>query len=178
MCKRLTILGLAAVLLGLSGCVARQETRPEAQPATTFILLMHAETDPVYVDRLSPRGLERVRLLSKALAGYSITAVYCTDYRRTIQTVYPLGRDLGIDPIPMPTHRGFYHPQRIPRLVKRLRTAHPGQTLVWVGSDLSVRALYQGLGGPGKPPLLPGEIAVVTYTGSGAATERRLRYGD
>lgn len=178
-CRHVFRFGVA-ILLGVtlfSGCGTSPRRAPDGKP-TTILLLLHAEADPVYVDRLSGKGHERAKALTGAVSDFKVAAVYCPSHRRNIQTAKPLADQLGIDIKLMPTHRGFYRAYEARQLLEKLMENHAGETILWVGADQSVKALYEALGGPTKPPVNAGELVAVTLSGQGVASETRRRFGD
>ncbi len=171
-------LALIAALLLLVACAGDPGAPGRADGPTTVVLVLHPETDPVYMDRLSLRGEARAGALPAAVAGYDISAIYYTSYRRNHQTVQPLADQLGIAPRQMPVQRKFYGEYNAPRLVERLLAEHGGEVVVWVGTTDSISPLYTALGGPTRPPVAPGEAVAVTVSPGGEAVERRFRFGD
>ena len=71
-----------------------------AQKDLTVIVVRHVEKD--YSDenqsdpRLSPVGIERRKLLRKAVKRYGINRAYSTDYIRTRETLLPIAEKRGI----------------------------------------------------------------------------------
>lgn len=66
---------------------------------TTIILIRHAEklSDGTNNPDLSPEGKDRALKLQTKFAQAGITAIYSTPYQRTMNTVTPLSKTLGID---------------------------------------------------------------------------------
>lgn len=65
---------------------------------TSFILIRHAES-PWSEDEnrpLSTAGARAAQSLPQRLGGYSISAIYSSPYRRSLQTVMPLAEHLGL----------------------------------------------------------------------------------
>ncbi|HET9281270.1 MAG TPA: phosphoglycerate mutase family protein [Candidatus Angelobacter sp.] len=96
--KRLLIrLGLTALVLGQIA-IAQQQ-----QPATTIVLVRHAEkasNDPDAL--LSPQGQQRAECLAHVLKDAGIKRIYVSDVKRTQQTAEPLAKALGIKPVVVP----------------------------------------------------------------------------
>lgn len=80
---RLVILLFVLVALGCTG----------TEPPTTFILLRHAEkgNDGTEDPDLKPEGIERAERITQMLKDTRIDGIYATDFKRTRQTVKPLG---------------------------------------------------------------------------------------
>lgn len=96
--KRLLIrLGLIALVLGQIA-IAQQQ-----QPATTIVLVRHAEKVSNAPDALlSPQGQERAECLAHTLKDAGIKRIYVSDVKRTQQTAEPLAKALGIKPVVVP----------------------------------------------------------------------------
>jgi phosphohistidine phosphatase SixA len=174
-------LALAVIAIGfLSACAPGPGSvdRGGKSSPTTILLLLHAETNPVYMDRLSARGLARAAALPDAIAGYRISTIYFSSFRRNYQTIKPLADRLDLVPRPMPVHRKFYGVYEARQLGEKLLAEHRGETILWVGTSLSVKALYEGLEGPSHPPRGPGELVALTVTETGSVAEAHLRFGD
>src|SRR3989441_11726133 len=70
-----------------------------SRPLTTVILVRHAEKniEPNNPDPdLSPAGQARAQELVRMFGDAGVSAIYATQYKRTQQTVKPLGDKLGI----------------------------------------------------------------------------------
>lgn len=96
--KRLLIrLGLTALVLGQIA-IAQQQ-----QPATTIVLVRHAEKVSNAPDALlSPQGQQRAECLAHTLKDAGIKRIYVSDAKRTQQTAEPLAKALGIKPVVVP----------------------------------------------------------------------------
>lgn len=96
--KRLLIrLGLTALVLGQIA-IAQQQ-----QPATTIVLVRHAEKASNAPDALlSPQGQQRAECLAHTLKDAGIKRIYVSDVKRTQQTAEPLAKALGIKPVVVP----------------------------------------------------------------------------
>ena len=102
---------IPALFIGLSAC------SPQAAQTTDqhIYLVRHAEKvlgvdDPV----LTPAGEARAMLLKERLDDVDVTAVYSSDYRRTLATAAPLAGDKGLTVI-------MYDPRDLPGLAARLK---------------------------------------------------------
>jgi len=73
--------------------------RVQAQETTTFILVRHAEKADDGTDDppLNAIGKERAKALANHLKETDITAIYSTDYKRTIQTVRQIADAHGLE---------------------------------------------------------------------------------
>lgn len=92
-------IGLTALLLG------QIATAQQQQPATTVILVRHAEkaTNQNAPDvPLSAQGEQRAECLARVLKDAGIKRIYVSDAKRTQQTAEPLAKALGIKPTVVP----------------------------------------------------------------------------
>ncbi len=172
-------LALMIIAVGfLAACATGPVGPGGVSSPTTMLLLLHAETNPVYMDRLSDHGLARADDLPAAVAGYDISTIYFSSFRRNYQTIKPLADRLTLVPRPMPVHRKFYGVVTARQLGEKLLAEHRGETILWVGTSLSVKALYEGLDGPSHPPRGPGELVALTISETGSVAETHIRFGD
>lgn len=120
-----------------------------AQAPTVIYLVRHAEkmdaensADPKN-PHLSDDGVRRASALVPLLADAGVTAIYSTDFRRTIQTVDPLAEHLGLE-------IETYDPGDLTGFARMLRSS-PGRIVV-SGHSNTTPALVELLGGePGSP---------------------------
>jgi len=133
--KHKTALAISAFFFGLSAC------SPQAVQTTDqhIYLVRHAEKvldvdDPV----LTPEGEARAVILKDRLGDIGVTAIYSSDYRRTIATAAPLAEDKGLTIIK-------YDPRDLPGLAARLKTECV--TCVVVGHSNTTPQLAAELGG-------------------------------
>jgi len=70
-----------------------------------IFIVRHADRSSGSVDSLSPAGLERAESLSRMLAGVGVTKAFCSDARRSHQTLAPLkavlGTGLAVEEVPI-----------------------------------------------------------------------------
>lgn len=157
---RRDFLALAASSVLLGACAARS---PELYGR--LIVLRHADRT---FSMLNEKGLARAAQLPAALADLPIDAIYCTPRPRNIATATPLAQARGL-PV---------HTMRSAGAGTRLLSAHPGQTIVWVGNQENLGFLYAELGIPRKPPVQFGEIQIVTLPrGGGRPVVEDRHYG-
>lgn len=130
-----------------------------------LIVLRHADRTG---SMLNEKGVARAAVLPDALADLEIDAIYTTPRQRNIDTATPLAQARGL---------------AVKNLIasgagSRLLSAHPGQTLVWVGNQENLPLLYAELGVAAKPPVQFGEIHVLTFpVAGGYPTLEKRRYG-
>jgi broad specificity phosphatase PhoE len=171
----------ALVLTGLLWCAlpvdagGAADVEPgEAQPTVVY-LLRHAETDKESaVERKDPhleeRGRERAVSLARLLVDGGITTLYTSDFRRTRQTIGPLGYLLGLDP-------QVYDARDLPGIAEILRS-RPGRHVV-VGHSNTTPRLVELLGGEPGPPIDDAtefdRLYILVLDGT-RTTTMRLRY--
>lgn len=130
-----------------------------------LIVMRHADRT---FAMLNERGVARAATLPAALADLEIDAIYTTPRPRNIDTATPLAKARGLE----------IHNIEAAGAGRKLLTAHPGQTVVWVGNQENLGLLYAELGLSIKPPVQFGEIHVVTLPGGGARPQVEKRsYG-
>ena len=79
---------------------------------------------------LSKAGEARAQLLARLLKDAGITAIYTSQFQRTIKTAEPLAISLKIKPVSTPTGDNAGH-------FKRIRTENPDDIVLIVGHDRS-----------------------------------------
>ncbi|MEZ6001784.1 phosphoglycerate mutase family protein [Hyphomonas sp.] len=165
----LTRRGAIAALsfLALGACASAP-----AVPDTTIYLVRHAEKQAGDNPDLTIVGRARAEILSQRLQDVSLTDIWSTDTKRTIETAKPASKRTGL-PIQI------YDADRQAAFATRLKST-PGTILV-VGHSNTIPDLVGLLGGkPGAPIVEATEydrLYVVTVTKGRAKSELR-RYGE
>jgi len=104
------------------------------------IVVRHAEKVDQSSDAvLSEAGHARARALAALLAKAGVTAVYATQYQRTVQTVQPLADALKLQVQTMPA-------DDTASLVERLRTRHASNVVLVAGHSNTVPEILNRLG--------------------------------
>ena len=120
----------------------------------TIIIVRHAEkVDDSHNPQLSPKGKMRAQALVRHLQDVGINAVYSTGYIRTIDTVSPLAKTLGLSVSLEPVHDiNAFSDSAITRyheaLVTQLQRVHKDDVVLIVGHSNSLPGLLQTLGHP------------------------------
>jgi broad specificity phosphatase PhoE len=138
----------SAALL-LLACIALSGAPLAAQersPATTIILVRHAEKDTMKHDPpLTARGRERAQLLARMFAGSGVRSTHSTHFLRTAETVAPLDSALGIaneiwevDPDSLEAHAAA--------LALHLLERHRGETAVVASHSNVLPLILRALG--------------------------------
>ena len=144
-------LGRLARLLAAATIAAPLAAPLAAQPATTVILVRHADkaTRPAADPPLTEVGTARAAALAVALGDARVTVVAHTPTLRTRETARPVAERFGLTPTVLPAGPAAAQTEAVAALVR----AHPGGTLVIVGHSNTVRRWIAALGGPARPDL-------------------------
>jgi broad specificity phosphatase PhoE len=122
---------LAVLFLGLAATAHAQRA---------VIVLRHAEkADNSEDSPLSPQGFERAKTLARALRDAEISAVYVSQYRRTLQTAQPLLEHLNLKPVSI-------RADDIANLVLKIRADNAGQVVLVVGHSDTVPDIVRAFG--------------------------------
>ncbi|MCB1338400.1 MAG: histidine phosphatase family protein [Maritimibacter sp.] len=128
-----------------------------------LIVMRHADRT---FAMLNQTGVARAATLPDALADIEIDAIYTTPRPRNIATATPLAEARGL----------AVHNLEAMGVGRKLLTAYPGQTVLWVGNQENLGLLYAELGLAIKPPVQFGEIHIVTLPGGGARPRVEVRH--
>jgi phosphohistidine phosphatase SixA len=110
----------------------------------TVVLVRHAEkVDDSSDAALSEAGLQRAERLASVMADAGVTAIYTTQYQRTVNTGAPLARQAGIAATVI-TASGGNHAAEVAARVRQ----HASGTVMVVGHSNTVPAIIRALGGP------------------------------
>jgi phosphohistidine phosphatase SixA len=174
MARRPLMAPLLMPVLGLVLIVMAGWMLLEAQATTTVILVRHAEKMVVGDDPgLTDLGAGRARALVRALSEVEISAIYASQFRRTQDTVGPLGRATGLEVTIMDA--------RAPEdLIDRILSEDYGQTVVVAGHSNTVPDLMARLGVDGVPELSESDyddLFIVAVPWFGEVSMTRLSYG-
>jgi broad specificity phosphatase PhoE len=147
------------------------------RPVTTVILIRHAEKniEPDNPDPdLSPAGQARAVELARMFGDAGVNAIYATQYKRTQETVKPLGDHLNL-PVTL------VNSNSTPELARQILSDHRGQTILVSGHNNTVPEIIAALGGP-PLPVIPetqfDNIYIVTIYRFGKAKVVKLKYGN
>lgn len=145
---RTPFFGMLLSGLLLAGCAEQKQESPavvkEKQKPTVFYLVRHAEkdrTDPENRNpELTPEGRERALYWKDVFKEVPLSAVYSTNYERTLQTAGPTAGSKELEVI-------LYAPDTTN--LKRWGKAMPGQHILIVGHSNTTPALANQLVGEG-----------------------------
>lgn len=125
---------------------------------TTIYFIRHAEkADASKNPDLSAEGKLRAQHWSEVFANVKFDAIYSTDYKRTQQTAQPTAEAQKITV-------ATYNPKEI--TLEKIKAAHSGQTLLFVGHSNSTPELVNKLIGQNTYPMMDesvfGNLYIVT----------------
>ena len=129
---------------------------------------MMAATDPP----LSDAGAARAERLAALVADAGVTAAYATEYQRTISTVEPLARRLGLSVQQVPA-------RDTAALVARIRGSGPDDVVVVAGHSNTVPDILKAIGVTEAVAIGDDEydnLFIVVPRGSGPPALLRLKY--
>ena len=111
----------------------------EVRAQTALILVRHAERLDESTDSpLSPAGRQRAELLGRMLASIGVTAIYTTQFQRTVKTAEPLAARLGLT-----INKADTPPAE---LIPQIRSQQPQGTVLVVGHSNTVPEMLAALG--------------------------------
>ncbi|MCG6916675.1 MAG: histidine phosphatase family protein [Deltaproteobacteria bacterium] len=148
---------------------------------TTIVLLRHGGRDP-NVDGTDPpltgRGRKRAAELPAAIGNMGVTAIYCPNLRRNIETAQPLADLLGLK-INIISNRRLFDPKKLAKeLLDEFILKHPNGVVVWIGNYRNLEELYKLVDGTGDPPTKYGLICIVTIPDIGPPRIKKITYGE
>lgn len=112
--------------------------------ATTIYIVRHAEKDMadgnVKDPRLTPEGLKRSFDLSTKLEKDEISAIFSTNYIRTIQTAEPLSKRIK-------KKIQIYDPTIVSDIVRTVNNNYKGKTVLIVGHSNTILPIIRAFGG-------------------------------
>ncbi|MEL6188198.1 MAG: histidine phosphatase family protein [Myxococcota bacterium] len=160
-------------LFGLFGLIVNVGCAAAAPPASTVILVRHAEkrTDQGKDPELTELGIARAADLERILRDVPLTAVYATEYRRTQATAAPVARAKGLT---VKTIRAGDHAAQA-----KAALAEPGPVLI-AGHSNTLGPLIEALGAAAIDPIDAAEydgLYFVTAVRGRPAQVLLLRYG-
>ncbi len=137
------------------------------------ILVRHAERLDWSEDSpLSKAGEARAQLLASLLKDAGVTAIYTSQFQRTMKTAEPLSRALKIKSVNIPAADRL-------GLFSRIQAENRDGIVLIVGHDSSVPAMLKLFGHPEDITISPNEydnLFVLVPKGTSPPTVLRLRY--
>ena len=166
---------LILIFISLSaGCAKDYGSDPsyhsDAGIATTIILTRHGDRDSGS-NYLNDKGRARAQALVDEVGDMNITAIYCPDLVRNIDTAKPLAEHLGVK---IETVDDM---SRVHEVIQSLLDKHPGELILWVGNTSNLPQFYSRLGGEGEPPTKYGDLFIIKLNDQGSPEIVKKRYG-
>jgi phosphohistidine phosphatase SixA len=148
---------------------------------TTIVLLRQGGRDPSGDGPDPPltlRGRKRAAALPAALGNIGVTAIYCPNLQRNIQTAQPLADHLGLKIIAISRRRLLNPKKQARELLDEFISKHANGVVVWVGNLRDLEEIYKLVDGTGKPPIEYGSICIVTIPDIGPPRIKKITYGE
>lgn len=144
-------------------------------PATTLLIVRHADRPITGEDALTPAGVTRAQALAHVGAKAAVAAVYRSNTNRARDTAAPLAAALSLTPVIYPT-------SDVAGVVSQVFADHRGETVAIVGHSNTVPLIIAEAGGPALPDIAEDEfdnlfVLTVCRCRLGAATLVNLQYG-
>ena len=145
-----------------------------------IFVLRHADRVSENIDALSDKGKVRAELLARMLAQSGISNAYCSDAKRTRETVAPLeallGAQLKVHVVPVGSGGTNSHAQAI---VTALNALPADSTAAVIGHSNTIDLVIKGLTNKVIAPIGPNEFdkLFVLSIPAGSPSLTLLRYG-
>jgi phosphohistidine phosphatase SixA len=152
----------------LAGCAAYMSNSIPGTE-TTIILTRHAEKT-AFTNDLTEKGRARAQSLARILADKNVTAIFCPDITRNLDTAGPLAKKMNIK---ITVVSSTPHPDKV---VKAMLTQHSGGVVLWVGNTSNLSEIYSQLGGKGEAPDNYGDLYIMKIKDQGAPEVVKMRY--
>jgi len=167
--NRLVVLCVIGMLISiLVGC-ASQTTHSKPGTETTIILTRHAEKTAITND-LTEKGRARAQSLARLLADKKVTAIFCPDIKRNLDTAEPLAKKMNIQ---ITVVSSTPYPDRV---IKAMLSQHSGGVILWVGNTTNLSDFYSQLGGKGEAPDNYGDLFIMNIKDQGEPEVVKTRY--
>jgi hypothetical protein len=189
--RRFEVVSRVALFCFIFGLLVSCTTTPDGEPIpniqskpgtkTTIVLLRHGGRNPNVsaVDpSLTRRGRKRAAALPGALANLKVTAIYCPNIQRNIQTAQPLADQLGLKIHTISNRRLLNAKKLAKELLDEFLNKYAGGVVVWIGSLRNLQAFYKLVDGTGDPPTEYGRICIVTIPDIGSPRIKKITYGE
>jgi len=189
--KRFGVVSKIALFCFVFGVLVSCSTTPDDEPIsniqstpgtkTTIVLVRHGGRDPDFEGANPPltwRGRKRAAELPAALGNIGVTAIYCPNLQRNIETAKPLADHLGLK-INTISHRRLSNPKKLAReLLDEFINKHANGVVVWIGNYRNLEEMYKLVDGTGDSPTKYGLICIVTIPDIGPPRIKKITYGE
>jgi broad specificity phosphatase PhoE len=153
-------------------CLAPAAAAPASAQEAIYVVRHAERLDDTADSPLSPKGAARAERLAAILRDSRVTAVFSTQYKRTVDTGRPLADRLGIPVTPVTAGQNG-------ELLKQVRALEPKARVLIVGHSDTVPELLAAFGHANTIAIATGEydnlFLIVPGTGSQPVV-LRLRY--
>jgi broad specificity phosphatase PhoE len=160
----------ATMLCAVAGAIWLAEADAYAQRA--IFLVRHAEKlDDSRDPPLNEAGERRAARLATMLADAGVSAIYSTEFQRTLETAEPLAKALGLTISKVP--------RQTEEFIASVRSRHPDDVVLIVGHSNTVPDMLAWLGHRERVTIEDGEYSnlfVVTFGKNGGTNVVRLRF--
>ena len=177
--QRNTFAGRVWLFIVCSLCFPHSALSQTDVQATTIIIARHAEKDTATDNpRLSKDGLVRAGVLTHVLRAAGITAIYSTQFHRTLETVQPMSQEyiVPIETVSIGADKQHY----ATHLMQMILGRRAGET-VFISSHSNVIPFILVALGINEPISIRDDeydnLFVVTKRPQQSATLLRLKYG-
>lgn len=145
---------LTLVVCALPAIGGQADAAAIGDETITVIVVRHAERDMDVVDNppLDEKGRARAEDLARALADAGVNAIYATQLQRTRLTAQPLALKTGISIQISPVDSEDID-SHVNHLADRIRSTHPGDTVLVVGHSNTVPLIVEALSGHAVDPI-------------------------
>ena len=172
---RLSTLLLTLIFTSLlAGCTKDTSSSPSyrasSNTTTTLILTRHGDRDKGS-NILNEKGRARAQALVGEIGDMNITAIYCPDLVRNIDTAKPLAKHLGVRIETVDDLSKIYE------VIDTILDRHSGESVLWVGNTSNLPQFYSRLGGEGDPPTKYGDLFIIKLNDQGLPEVIKKRYG-
>jgi broad specificity phosphatase PhoE len=146
--------------------------------ATKIYIVRHAEKiidDPKERDpALTDKGIKRAESLSLFLRKKKITAIYSTEYKRTMATAQPTATDHGLN-------IKSYDSKNLKAAIQPILANNSGETILIVGHSNTILETIEAVGGTKPFASIADEdytnLFLVTRKGNGTIKVKAMKYG-
>jgi broad specificity phosphatase PhoE len=163
----------------VSACDSQRSSPTHAHGSTIILVVRHAEKASDAEDSpLAEAGIQRAQALARVAEDAGVSAIYCSQLKRSIDTAKPLSDRLGVAVTQMPVNLnspGDYGKS----LAKEILAKHAGQTVLVVGHNNTLASTIEGLSGRAAPidNVEYSDLYIVTIPPSGEAGVIKVQYG-
>jgi len=158
----------------LVGCASYNNSNPgynsSKGTSTTIILTRHGDRDTLS-SVLNEKGRLRADALVKAVSDYKLTAIYCPDKKRNINTAKPTANHYGVEIKTVGEEPVVFD------VLNTMLSKHSGEVVLWVGNTDNLPEIYYELGGKGESPIKYGDLFIMEIKESGYPNVIKRRYG-